>query len=440
MSISKYILEGNDQYRLQVRLRNIWLIRIRWLYILMFGVVVVSSSNFAQNSMALRQFVVGLCVAGAMLNGVFWLLLRTEKRSARYYKWVAAAQILLDVGMASAVIYFLGGLHSRAIILYAIPIISKGMLFEGSLAYMAAAASAVSYGGVVVLYQTRHPAAYSLRDTIQPIIFYGCVFLVLAFLISRFTARTSVEQRDKTYSELVAMLRHQLHHPSSVIAALVEMLEFSADYKDWDDKNKTYLKQLKRENLRLNNMISNILQSVSERKEKPLVHPAKVNLLQMLNETAISCATGAKRLEDLKTNLPNEKVELDAIPDQLRTAFDNIIENAFHFSEKGTPVTVDMERDEKAGYITITIRDDGIGMSMDEQKNLAKLFNRLEERTGGPEDESEKLYSMGLGLYVSDMIIQQHHGTMKIESKQNEGTRIIIKFKEAIWLRREFYT
>ncbi len=440
MSISKYILEGNDQYRLQLRLRNIWLIRIRWFYIALFCVVVVSSANFAQNSMRLREFVIGLCAAGAIVNGLFWLILRTEKRSATYYRCVAAVQILLDVSMASAIIYFLGGLNSRAIILYAIPIISKGILFEGSFAYLAAVMSAIFYSGIVILYQTRHPMAYSLRETIQPLIFYSSVFLILAFLISRSTARTSLEQRDKTYSELLAMLRHQLHHPSSVIAALVEMLEFSDNYKQWNEKDKGFLKQLKRENLRLNNMISNLLQSVSERKEHPLVLPAKVDLLQLLNETAISCATGAKRIEDLKTNLPNQKTELDAIPDQLRTAFDNIVENAFHFSERGTPVTVSLERDEAAGYITITVTDQGIGMSVDEQKSLAKLFNRLEERTGGPGDESDKLYDMGLGLYVSDMIIRQHHGTMQIESKQNEGTRIIIKFKEALWLRPEFYT
>lgn len=441
-SLSQFLLDSNEQKRQEFRLRCKWMIRLRWLYIILLASVAIVSTYLAGGDTYTIGLYGALGLAGLAINGVFWLgiALRPEAK-LQYYQLIAILQVGLDLILASSAIYLQGGVMSRATLLYAVPVLIAGILFTKPAAYIAAAMCSLAYMATIILYPLIHYPVYVWEELYVPITFYPCLLLLLASIITRFGALNAMDERERSYQQLLAMLRHQLHHPSSVIAAIAEMLEYSKSYSNWPEKDKEYLRQLKRENLRLNTMITNILESAAtETTPKTLAHPKKIELLQLVNDTAISCAFGAKRLDDLVTNLPNENFEFDAQPHQFRTALDNIIENAFHYSPKGTPVTVAMNRDKKSGYITITVTDKGPGMTDEQQKNLFKLFTRLEEQSGEDSRQAGKLYSMGLGLYVSKVIIERHHGTMQIESKQGQGTSIIIKLQEELWLRPEFYT
>lgn len=440
-SFSQFLLDTNEQDRLEIRLRNKWMIRIRWLYVILLTLVASATTYLAGGTTRTIMIYTALSSSGLVVNGLFWLAVQFKANApVTYYKAIAALQVILDLGLASSVIYLQGGVTSRATLLYAVPVLISGILFSKPAAYVAATGSSLAYIATILAYPLMRDHPYSWDDLYVPMAFYPSLLLIIAAIITRFGALNATGERQRTYQQLLAMLRHQLHHPSSVIAAIIEMLEHSDNKDKWSAKDKEYLQQLKRENLRLNAMITNVLESVSEPVPAPLSHPKKVNLLQLLNEVALSCATGAKRLGDLKTNLPNESVELDAQPGQLRTALDNIVENAFHYSPKGTPVTVSLSRNSNKGTITVKVEDQGPGISKDEQKELFKLFTRLEEQEGIVGEDARKLYSAGLGLYVSKVIFERHHATMSIESKSGSGTSVIVIFKEELWLRPEFYT
>jgi signal transduction histidine kinase len=419
MSLSQYILNARDNARIEMRLHNLWLVHLRWVYIIVFGIVVFTSSNLAENSMDLRTFVVKLCFSSLAINCGFWLLAHAHNRSTLYYQLIAIGQVIFDVTLASFVIYFLGGLESRAIILYALPIIGKGLLFEGSVAYLAPFLSSIAYAVTLWYHQVRHPFAYEVEAIVQPVIFYTCVFFVLAVMISRFTARTNARQREKSYSELLALLRHQLYHPSGVIAAIIDMLQHGEHYAHWPAGDKVYLQQLKRENKKLHTMVSNMLETVTP--DKKLKRTEVFDIVPLLNDEAISCATGAKRLADLKTMLPNKTIEVEGDVQQLTVALDNILENAFRYTEKGTQVIVSAT--DENYKVTISIHDKGKGISEAEQKILFNLFSQFEGRTAAA---SDKLYDTGLGLYVSKLIIERHKGKLELSSSAEYGTNITI--------------
>jgi signal transduction histidine kinase len=377
---------------------------------------------------------------GLTLNGVLWLMTTRKSASVHYYHAVAIIQVVLDLVLASAVIYAGGGAESRAIALYAMPIIVAGVLYPHPGAYLAAVLSGVSYIAVIVSYPLIQHSTDNLRLMFSPGIFYPLFFLMLAAILTRFSALNAVDEQENGYRQVLAMLHHQMLHPSSVIAAIAEMLETSDGYDKWSAKDKSYLQQLKRENLRLNSMITNVLESAREPKENSLSHTKPVDLLTLLNEVSTNCAIAARRMTDLQTNLPHENITLHAQPQQLHTAFENIIANAFTYSEEGTPVSISLDYDKEAGHITIRVQDKGKGMSGSDQKRLFHLFTRLEERGGRHDDNSEQLYSLGLGLYVSKVILERHGGWLELESKEGVGTTVTIKIQEDLWRRPEFFT
>lgn len=419
MSLSQYILDAHDNARRELRLHNLWLIHLRWFYLILFTVVVFSSSRFANNPTDIQHFVLQLCVYGLGINVMFWLLARVPNGNTLYYKSVAIAQIVFDVSLASAVVYFLGGLDSRATILYAVPIVSKGLLFEGKIAYLAPFLSSVAYGLTLWLYQVRHPAAYGLDEIAQPIIFYTTVFFVLSIMISRFTARTNAQQREKSYTELLAMLRHQLYHPSGVIAGIVDILQHSDFYPKWPAADKAYLQQLKHENKKLYTMVSNALEAVTPKKE--LEHTMVFDIVPILSAEAASCASGAKRVKDLSTKLPNKSVEVEGDEQQLIIALDNVLENAFRYTDKGVPVVVSAS--EEGNDVLISVHDKGKGISPEEQRMLFGLFSKMEGQTNAAPN---KLYDTGLGLYVSKLIVERHKGKLELSSSKEYGTNITI--------------
>jgi signal transduction histidine kinase len=423
MSLSQYILDSREQYRLQVRERNTWLARLRWYYLIILAGVVVITAMLAHDNVEHNQQV-ALTVGGIglVVNTVLWALTKFKRRPLAYYQTIAVGQVLLDVALASGIIYFQGGLASRATLLFAIPIVGAGLLFTKTFAYVAAVLSAIGYTLALALYRHDNPGSYELHHVTVPAVFYAVVFLVIAIIVTAYGKRNASNEREKSYSELLALLRHQLHHPTGVIAAIVEMLEYSDNYSKWPAGDKSYLQQLKRENKRQHAMIANLLESVTDRNEELADKQKRVfNVVQLLNDESVSCATGAKRLADLETRLPNKTIEVEGDPAQLSTAFDNIIGNAFRYTEKGTPVIISAT--EENYKITVSIHDKGKGISEAEQRALFKLFSKMQSRISG---DPEKLYDSGLGLYVAKLIIERHRGKLELSSSPKYGTNITV--------------
>lgn len=170
----------------------------------------------------------------------------------------------------------------------------------------------------------------------------------------------------------------------------------------------------------MHTLVANLLESITD-SNKELKKTKVIDIVKLLNEEAVSCATGAKRVADLETRLPNKVIEVEGDPGQLSTAIDNIIENAFHYTEKGTPVIVSVS--EENFKITISIHDKGPGISEADQHALFKLFSKMESRINtGP----DKMYDSGLGLYVSKLIIERHRGTLELSSSAEYGTNITV--------------
>ncbi len=101
--------------------------------------------------------------------------------------------------------------------------------------------------------------------------------------------------------------------------------------------------------------------------------------------------------------------------------FYNVIENALKYSFEG-PVKIETKKlDDK---IRVIIKDKGMGIVEDKQKNIFKAFEYYERSL----DEVE---GIGMGLPLSKKIVDLHNGELYIKSKYNEGTEVIIDFPKA---------
>jgi signal transduction histidine kinase len=102
----------------------------------------------------------------------------------------------------------------------------------------------------------------------------------------------------------------------------------------------------------------------------------------------------------------------------LTTVFVNMLENAIKYSVDAPIIEIETENTHK--HIIIKIKDNGIGMNKNVQKNIFKKFYR--EETGN----IHNVKGHGLGLSYVKKIIEIHQGQINVESEKGVGSTFIV--------------
>jgi two-component system sensor histidine kinase VicK len=106
------------------------------------------------------------------------------------------------------------------------------------------------------------------------------------------------------------------------------------------------------------------------------------------------------------------KIYLDPI--KIREAISNIISNGIRFNNPGGQVTIELSKNDKNAVIVIS--DNGIGIKKEDIPYLFQKFHRISSQRGG----------VGLGLYITKLIIKAHSGDLNLQSEVNKGTVVTI--------------
>ncbi len=110
-----------------------------------------------------------------------------------------------------------------------------------------------------------------------------------------------------------------------------------------------------------------------------------------------------------------------ADPLLLRRAVTNILSNAFRYSPSGTNINIDVQEDGDQ-FLSISIRDNGIGIEAEELQNIFERFYRT------PGAKFHDTRGSGLGLSIVKSIMALHGGTIEVLSRPSQGTTVILRF------------
>lgn len=231
-------------------------------------------------------------------------------------------------------------------------------------------------------------------------------------IIHDITRRKKVE-RDIIISEkmaltsrVVRMLAHEVRNPLTNINLAVEQIEDELTNPNYGN----YLEIIKRNGRRINDLITELLQS-----SRPTdVSVSKHSVNQVLDE-ALNLAMDRATLKNIRIEKYYSDNLCDVVIDQekIKIAFLNIIINAIEaMPEKGGVLTLNtLLVDNKC---VVIIKDNGIGIG---KENIGKLFEPY--FTGKPN-------GVGLGLATTHNILQSHKAGIEVESEVGKGTKFII--------------
>ena len=119
----------------------------------------------------------------------------------------------------------------------------------------------------------------------------------------------------------------------------------------------------------------------------------------------------------IELSLASMPPEVKADERLLEHIFTNLLSNAVKYSEPGTTVRFAVERD--GPDAVCTVRDQGIGISDEDQQNLFKAFHRGSNVGTRP--------GTGLGLLLVKRCADLHGGKLQLNSKIGEGTTVTVR-------------
>ena len=217
-------------------------------------------------------------------------------------------------------------------------------------------------------------------------------------------------------TDFIANVSHELKTPLAVMQNYGTMLQ-RPDLRE--EERMEYAKAVSDTSQRLALLITNILKL--NKLENQQVYPAaeRYDLSEQLCECLLQFENvWEKKAIDLKTDIA-EGVEVCADGELLSLVWNNLLSNAFKFTEKGGCVGLRLTAEED--YVTVRISDTGCGMTPEVGAHIFEKFYQG--------DTSHATAGNGLGLALVKRVVDIMHGEIRVESELGKGSTFTVKFR-----------
>ena len=218
--------------------------------------------------------------------------------------------------------------------------------------------------------------------------------------------------------DFFANVSHELRTPITVMRAYTESLVDGVVTEE--EKVQRYHERMLGECQGMERLVGDLLLLSKMQNPDFAVEKEPVNLVQIFEDLKKSAwAIGKEKniTAELYTELPVIMILGDY--DRLRQMFLVILDNAVKFSPENSVVHIRITCEEQ---IMVSIRDEGIGISEEEQEFIFEKFYKSKLR--------QNAKGSGLGLAIAKQIAIKHGGTIEIQSELGKGTEIIFSFPE----------
>ena len=223
---------------------------------------------------------------------------------------------------------------------------------------------------------------------------------------------TQLRQLNSMRRDFISNLSHELRTPVSVIRANSETLLDGALENKKDAKS--FAKAILHNSERLSSMVSDLIDLSRIEYGDLKLNIQKIDLDHFINEfiSSMKSLTKKKDIEIIYEPSMNNRVKADL--QALERIMNNLIDNAFKYSEKGSSITISTEQ--SANQLKVMIADTGSGVS-DEDK--VYIFDRF-YRTASARASDNK--GSGLGLAIVKNLANSLDGEVGIESRKPNGS------------------
>ncbi len=273
----------------------------------------------------------------------------------------------------------------------------------------------ISFPKYYLTVQFKNQNSYFIQSISNLIISFFFTFsLILLGAIFSLRAVLRLQRLAEMKNDFINNMTHELKTPIATIVLAAEYL------KEWSEKSNEptltrFSQVILEENSRMQDNVEKILNTSLLEKSDFQLKLSPVNMheiimsLQGNNELKLQSKNG-----HLELHLKAHSYLIKADKTHMINVFNNLVDNAIKYCE-GEPV-IEITTENNADGLVISIKDNGIGMSPNQQKRAFDKFYRVS--TGDLHD----VKGFGLGLSYVKFIMENHNGNIKLQSELGTGS------------------
>lgn len=237
----------------------------------------------------------------------------------------------------------------------------------------------------------------------------------------------ALQEANRQMDTFLGMVSHELRTPLASVKLSLQLIHRRLaraflDTPAAEDQLHALLSSLQetfepaeRQILRLERLVKDLLDAARIKEGKLRLNLEQADLGALVQEVVAEqrVLTPERRIQ---LHLPGERVLLVWVDgDRIRQAVTNYLTNALKYSPEIAPVEVGVEQ--KAEQVRVWVRDQGPGIPLAEQEGVWERFHRVP----GIREQSGPAGGLGLGLYVTRMLIERHQGQVGLTSAPGQG-------------------
>ena len=246
---------------------------------------------------------------------------------------------------------------------------------------------------------------------------------VLVDITDRRHADDAARTADRSKTEFLAILAHELRNPLAPIRNAVQILNREDALAPESQWALSAIERQVRQMARLIDDLVDVARITSNRLELRKEHGDLAAVLRAAIETSgtLLKAGGQK----FTVVLPDAPIKLDADPVRLAQAVSNLLNNAAKYTERGGHIWLIAERDGEDAVVTV--RDTGVGIPAAVLPHVFEMF------TQGEQTRAPTLGGLGIGLTLVKRLVELHGGAVNADSAgQNMGSTFVIRLPAVV--------
>jgi PAS domain S-box-containing protein len=225
---------------------------------------------------------------------------------------------------------------------------------------------------------------------------------------------TREKEVERMKSEFVSLVSHEFRTPLTSIRGYTEMM-LDGDTGELSSEQAEFLRTIHRNSTHLTGIVNDLLEVSKLEAGGIRLKIETVNLIELIN----NCVQQLRpQLEEKKQKLvvkiPREAVLINLHPNRINQVMLNLISNAHKYTPVAGSVSISVTL--HGSYVKVDVKDNGIGISKEEQKKLFSKFYRVENA------ETIKAGGTGLGLWITKSLVEMHRGEISVTSKSGSGS------------------
>jgi len=230
-------------------------------------------------------------------------------------------------------------------------------------------------------------------------------------------------------SNFLANMSHEMRTP---LTAVIGLTEYTLNTTQLDDETFSNLIKVYRAGETLLLLINDILDISKIEADKFTLNPIDYDVPSLLNDTITQSilyneSKPVKFILDINEDLPSS---LHGDELRVKQILNNLLSNAFKFSKEGTvELSVRHERNGDDIFLTVKVRDTGIGIRSEDIGKLFTNYTKMEEETDR-KNTSGRTKGTGLGLSISKKVAEMMDGSISAESEYGKGSLFTVKLRQ----------